>query len=1022
MKYLINKNFLKKIAKSMDNEADSFRKIKAEILDHLRNIEKKENNELKKASEHICEQEHLFGYLEKSDSGEWVEKSGFGVGTVRTWRGKKYKKISVKPNRWVRVYDKADRGAKNAITRLIHSAEQIESPEEMMQFVLANKQRFIDANGKPLDIVDRLQKVIDAKNTEYDSKAGTKENKKNNDGNSQNAKKLFSDLEDSEKIQKANQIKNNVVASVKPDSVPYDENKSVAALAKEWVENNPQGDANTVIGDVIINEKSAVHDLHHGAKEDSYLKLQTLPAIKDILEKGTYLGYEKDYDGKPIDNHYFAGKIKYGDEEKIVFCRVRENAGDVNRFYVHEVFTEDELKKEAATRTSNPSSLRLTGKPLYQYILQDVLNVNEKKDKAEEKASEDYDKLYARLTYRYLSDILEKGHKQTVENPELGEISIEAGETGKSGWGLKHIIEQRYRNDGKNADDIAALIPLVIGAAKDGKLNRENKKLYELEKNGIVAIVRKESNDRKSKWILTGFENWDKPKEAADSIKTVIAKYGYAPEYSSFRKQVGAVIASIENPADAVKTGNAKYGYAPEYSHFRKQAGAAVASTDNVSRKGGKVKKSLKDIRNHYESSKSITGNKKTIYAGDEKIKGHWKLVEADAPMASHDEKTFAKTDGFPESKNGGTINDRDYEHDKDAQESVRDIAANFNGRALDMGEPVIVTKDGIVISGNNRTMSSKLAAKNGTDKQYLSDLREQVEDFGFDEEDLDGFKHPRIVFEIDNEHEGDYTTEEFAKFNKTGKKAKNATEKAVEISKTIKSESVKNVADVISGYDTMGEMWADRDASRKIMNSFVENGVIGKNDMAQYYTEEGGMSAAGKEFVETCLIGSIMNETNIRTLSGDGGKAIRQKLVRAIVPLIENKGDGNEYSFNNELNESVRIASFVAKNHSTYPTIKTYFDQQDMFESEANPIVKKLAELIHDNTQKEFAEQMKNLEAGIRPNAAGEMDIFLGECETRNSVITRILRIKDTVRKSISTTFDYVQKSIENLKKCRAI
>ncbi len=46
-------------------------------------------------------------------------------------------------------------------------------------------------------------------------------------------------------------------------------------------------------------------------------------------------------------------------------------------FYVHKVFTEDELKKEATTRTSNPSSLRLTGKPLYKFILQDVLNVNE---------------------------------------------------------------------------------------------------------------------------------------------------------------------------------------------------------------------------------------------------------------------------------------------------------------------------------------------------------------------------------------------------------------------------------------------------------------------------------------------------------------------------------------------------------------------------------------------------------------------------------------------------------------------
>ena len=212
----------------------------------------------------------------------------------------------------------------------------------------------------------------------------------------QNAKKLFSDLNDTEKTQKANQIKNNVITSIKSDSVPYDENKSVATLAKEWIENNPQGDANTVIGDVVINEKSAAHDLHHGAKEDSYLKLQTLPAVKDVLEKGTYLGYEKDYDGKPIDNHYFAGKIKYGNEEKIVFCRVRENAGDVNRFYVHEVFTEDELKKEVTMRTSNPSSLRLTGKPLYKFILQDVLNVNVKPQTDTELKAEKKDEKEAR--------------------------------------------------------------------------------------------------------------------------------------------------------------------------------------------------------------------------------------------------------------------------------------------------------------------------------------------------------------------------------------------------------------------------------------------------------------------------------------------------------------------------------------------------------------------------------------------------------------------------------------------------
>lgn len=80
--------------------------------------------------------------------------------------------------------------------------------------------------------------------------------------------------------------------------------------------------------------------MHHGNASDKYLKLQTLPAVRHILERGVYLGYEQDFNGKPIDNHYFAGKIKYSDEEKIIFCRVRENHGDKERFYVHEVLRE----------------------------------------------------------------------------------------------------------------------------------------------------------------------------------------------------------------------------------------------------------------------------------------------------------------------------------------------------------------------------------------------------------------------------------------------------------------------------------------------------------------------------------------------------------------------------------------------------------------------------------------------------------------------------------------------------------
>nr|DAU31860.1 MAG TPA: hypothetical protein [Bacteriophage sp.] len=169
MRLVIRKSVLLELAKGMNE--DSFEKIKAAIIAHLKGLEEQEESgDLKKAITYFSDNESMFSHLEKSLSGEWIEKAGYGIGTVRTWRGKKYKKIA--QGKWVRVYDKVDRGAKNAMTRLIHQAENIDTPEEMMRFVLANKQRFSDANGKPLDIVDRLNAVID--NKEYKNESSKK--------------------------------------------------------------------------------------------------------------------------------------------------------------------------------------------------------------------------------------------------------------------------------------------------------------------------------------------------------------------------------------------------------------------------------------------------------------------------------------------------------------------------------------------------------------------------------------------------------------------------------------------------------------------------------------------------------------------------------------------------------------------------------------------------------------------------------------------------------------------------------
>lgn len=417
--------------------------------------------------------------------------------------------------------------------------------------------------------------------------------------------------------------------------------------------------------------------------------------------------------------------------------------------------------------------------------------------------------------------------------------------------------------------------------------------------------------------------------------------------------------------------------------------------TDNEPKKKG-----IESIREKYQSSLSVEGDEDEIYVGKEAIQGKWKLVEADAPSASHDEITFHKTEGFPTAKDGSTVNDRDYEHDTAAQETVIDIASDFDGRALGFDSPIVVTQDGVVTSGNNRTMSSKIAARKGTDTKYIEALKKRAKKFGFSADDVAKFKHPRVVFET--EHTGDYTTSEFAKYNESGKKAMNPVEKAVKVSKMIQPQTIEDVASIIGEFDTMGDLYADKKASQSIFNTLIQSNIIQKTDLPQYYSDN-TVTASGKEFLETVLIGSVINETNIRQLNTEGGRSIRQKLVRAITPLIENKGMKG-YSINKELNEAVGIAVEVAHHKDQFPNVEAFSKQQDMFRK-LDPVSLELAKKL-EGTQKGFAEFMLDMNGGLRPAANGEVDIFLGECESKEDIVNRVLNIKKTVEKALNRFF----------------
>ena len=156
-RFMIKASEYKNVCKTVNDR--ELAALKKEIIEILK---KQDEKEFKKAIDYLNSQESHFTHLEKSITGKWIEKAGYGIGTVRVWKGKKYKKIA--PDKWVRVFDKEGRGTNIAIGKLIAKVNKIDNVEDLMAFVMANKQRFVDENGIDLPVLDKLRAAVDARN------------------------------------------------------------------------------------------------------------------------------------------------------------------------------------------------------------------------------------------------------------------------------------------------------------------------------------------------------------------------------------------------------------------------------------------------------------------------------------------------------------------------------------------------------------------------------------------------------------------------------------------------------------------------------------------------------------------------------------------------------------------------------------------------------------------------------------------------------------------------------------------
>lgn len=176
--------------------------------------------------------------------------------------------------------------------------------------------------------------------------------------------------------QRADSAFSRVVAHVPANVIRRNGDQSAIEVAKAWIREHISSPVQTEIGTVDVDANAIQDSLSHSMYQN---KLDAIQAIVPVLEKGEYLGTLPDKDGKPIDNYYFAGKVQIGESEKIVFIRTREAKGMPNRFYVHEVFTQEEIEKSGGIRgvTSDADRPFRNSPDFYRRLLADYLKVKE---------------------------------------------------------------------------------------------------------------------------------------------------------------------------------------------------------------------------------------------------------------------------------------------------------------------------------------------------------------------------------------------------------------------------------------------------------------------------------------------------------------------------------------------------------------------------------------------------------------------------------------------------------------------
>ena len=271
-------------------------------------------------------------------------------------------------------------------------------------------------------------------------------------------------------------------------------------------------------------------------------------------------------------------------------------------------------------------------------------------------------------------------------------------------------------------------------------------------------------------------------------------------------------------------------------------------------------------------------------------------VVEAGWLVTSHAGLYYARDGRYPVE-----AQPRDYDAEPELQRAVERRAKALDpwqlltDSVLPVDGPPIVRGDGVVVSGNGRTQSIRLALARGLYGEVVEGIRERAGLLRLDVAELAKMREPVLVRMMDADVRDTHTLARYGiEMNRDPGQGMSTSETAVGLSRLITPTVIDQLARIVvelpDGYRLREFL---RLRAREVAEVLDSGGLIDPRKRAAYFTGDGDLTEAAKDLVETTLAG-------LTVTSGDvlrhASRATRERLVRAGIEFLRLRSVGREW------------------------------------------------------------------------------------------------------------------------------